>query len=106
MPVKKTNSNDFEIPIGILDHTKIKDDLLKYKNPEMLIRPDDIIHNDASDLKAVVLEKQFRGAEFLYRLLYNEKYPLLCYAPSHHNHEIGESIGIELDMEHYVIFEK
>ena len=54
----------------------------------------------------MVLEKQFRGAEFLYRLLYNEKYPLLCYAPSHHNHEIGESIGIELDMEHYVIFEK
>ena len=106
MPVKKTNSNDFEIPIGVLDYTKIKDDLLKYKNPEMLIRPDDIIHNDASDLKAVVLEKQFRGAEFLYRLLYNEKYPLLCYAPSHHNHEIGESIGIELDMEHYVIFEK
>ena len=106
MPVKKTNSNDFEIPIGILDHTKIKDDLLKYKNPEMLIRPDDIIHNDSSDLKAVVLEKQFRGAEFLYRLLYNDKYPLLCYAPSHHNHEIGESIGIELDMEHYVIFEK
>ena len=38
--------------------------------------------------------------------LYNEKYPLLCYAPSHHNHSIGESIGIELDMEHYVIFEK
>ena len=106
MPVKKTNSNDFEIPIGILDYTKIKDDLLKYKNPEMLIRPDDIIHNDSSDLKAVVLEKQFRGAEFLYRLLYNDKYPLLCYAPSHHNHEIGESIGIELDMEHYVIFEK
>lgn len=106
MPVKKINNNDFEIPIGILDHTKIKDDLLKYKNPEMLIRPDDIIHNDSSDLKAVVLEKQFRGAEFLYRLLYNEKYPLLCYAPSHHNHEIGESIGIELDMEHYVIFEK
>ena len=106
MPVKKTNSNDFEIPIGILDHTKIKDDLLKYKNPEILIRPDDIIHNDSSDLTAVVLEKQFRGAEFLYRLLYNEKYPLLCYAPSHHNHEIGESIGIELDMEHYVIFEK
>ena len=106
MPVKKINNNDFEIPIGILDHTKIKDDLLKYKNPEMLIRPDDIIHNDSSDLKAVVLEKQFRGAEFLYRLLYNDKYPLLCYAPSHHNHEIGESIGIELDMEHYVIFEK
>jgi len=31
---------------------------------------------------------------------------LLCYAPSHHNHSIGESIGIELDIKHYVIFEK
>jgi len=106
MPIKKLNNEAFEIPLGILDDNKIKNDLSKYTNAEILIRPDDIIHNDSSDLKAVVLEKQFRGAEFLYRLLYNEKYPLLCYAPSHHNHAIGESIGIELDMEHYVIFEK
>ena len=55
---------------------------------------------------AVVVEKQFRGAEFLYKLLYNDKYPLLCFAPSHHNHKIGEAIGIELEIEHYVIFEK
>jgi iron(III) transport system ATP-binding protein len=55
---------------------------------------------------AVVVEKQFRGAEFLYKLLYNDQYPLLCFAPSHHNHKIGESIGIQLEMEHYVIFEK
>ena len=52
----------------------------------------------------------FLAYEFLlvpsFFILYNEKYPLLCYAPSHHNHAIGESIGIELDMEHYVIFEK
>ena len=72
----------------------------------MLLRPDDIIHNDESDTMAVVVEKQFRGAEFLYKLLYNDQYPLLCFAPSHHNHKIGESIGIQLEMEHYVIFEK
>ncbi len=106
LPIKKINNEDFEIPLGILDNDKIKDDLSKYKNAEILVRPDDIIHNDSSNLKAVVTEKQFRGAEFLYKLLYNDEYPLLCYAPSHHNHEIGEPIGIELDMEHYVIFEK
>ena len=83
-----------------------KNDLMKYKNLEMLLRPDDIIHNDESSTKAIVIEKQFRGAEFLYKLLYNDKYPLLCYAPSHHDHRIGESIGIELEIEHYVIFEK
>ena len=69
----------------------------------MLIRPDDIIHNDSSMKKARILEKQFRGAEFLYKLLYNNEHQILCYAPSHHDHEIGESIGIELDIEHYVI---
>ena len=106
LPIKNLNDIDFEIPLGMLDNQKIQHDSFKDKNIEILIRPDDIIHNDSSKLKAVVTEKQFRGAEFLYKLLYNEKYPLLCYAPSHHNHSIGESIGIELDIKHYVIFEK
>ena len=47
----------------------------------MLIRPDDIIHNDSSMKKARILEKQFRGAEFLYKLLYNNEHQILCYAP-------------------------
>src|SRR5690606_35159834 len=37
-------------------------------NVEVLIRPDDIIHDDASRLTARVLDKAFRGAEFLYTL--------------------------------------
>jgi len=92
--------------MGLSNKDKLKENEMKYNNCEMLLRPDDIIHNDDSPTKAVVVEKQFRGAEFLYKLLYNEKYPLLCFAPSHHNHKIGESIGIELDIEHYVIFER
>ena len=49
----------------------------------MLIRPDDIIHNDLSMKEGKILEKQFRGAEFLYKLLYNNEHQILCYAPSH-----------------------
>ena len=106
LPLKKNNKGDFEIPLGPLDNNRIKNDLTKFDNLEMLIRPDDIIHNDLSIKKAKILEKQFRGAEFLYKLLYNNEHQILCYAPSHHNHEIGELIGIELDIQHYVIFER
>ena len=106
VPIVKNENGIFETPLGLLDKNKFHKDEMKYKNLEMLLRPDDIIHNDESSTKAIVIEKQFRGAEFLYKLLYNDKYPLLCYAPSHHDHRIGESIGIELEIEHYVIFEK
>ena len=106
LPLKKNNKGDFEIPLGPLDNNRIKNELTKFDNLEMLIRPDDIIHNDLSIKKAKILEKQFRGAEFLYKLLYNNEHQILCYAPSHHNHEIGELIGIEIDIQHYVIFER
>ena len=106
LPITQNKNGKLETPLGMLEEKKLKKDLMKFENLEMLLRPDDIIHNDESKTKAVVIEKQFRGAEFLYKLLYNDKYPLLCYAPSHHNHKIGESIGIEVDIEHYVIFEK
>jgi len=74
------------------------------KEVELLIRPDDVIHNDFSKLSAIVEEKHFRGAEFLYKLKCHGV-PLLCYAPSHHDHKIGEPIGIDIDLEHLVIFQ-
>ncbi len=106
LQITKNDSGIFTSPFGVLDDLKFDKSFFKFKNLEMFLRPDDVIHNDKSDIKAVVIEKQFRGAEFLYKLLYNDQYHLLCYAPSHHDHKIGELIGIELDIEHYVIFEK
>ncbi|MFN0160262.1 MAG: ABC transporter ATP-binding protein, partial [Burkholderiales bacterium] len=35
---------------------------------EVLLRPDDVIHDDDAPLKAEVLRKSFRGAQFLYTL--------------------------------------
>jgi iron(III) transport system ATP-binding protein len=29
-----------------------------------------------------------------------------CLAPSHHDHAIGEKIGVSLDIEHLVVFPK
>jgi iron(III) transport system ATP-binding protein len=71
---------------------------------EVLLRPDDIIHDDGSSLQAEVLNKAFRGAEILYTLKLESGRNVLALVPSHHNHAIGERIGIRLDVDHVVAF--
>ncbi len=73
---------------------------------DVLIRPDDVVHDDASPLTAAVLDKVFRGAEFLYTLGLPSGAKLLALVPSHHNHEINEQIGIRLEPDHLVLFKR
>jgi iron(III) transport system ATP-binding protein len=70
----------------------------------LLLRPDDVVHDDESELKAEVVKKAFRGAEFLYTLRLGDGNQVLSLVPSHHNHAIGERIGIKLDVDHVVAF--
>ena len=71
---------------------------------DVLLRPDDVIHDDASPLLAEVVRKAFRGAEFLYTLKLPSGREVLALVPSHHNHAIGEKIGIRLEVDHVVAF--
>ncbi|MBI5786558.1 MAG: ABC transporter ATP-binding protein [Rhodocyclales bacterium] len=71
---------------------------------QVLLRPDDLIHDDAATLQAEVVAKAFRGAEFLYTLRLPSGARVLSLVPSHHNHAIGERIGIRLDVDHVVAF--
>jgi len=71
---------------------------------DVLLRPDDVIHDDASQVVAEVVAKSFRGAEFLYTLRLASGAQILSLVPSHHNHAIGEKIGIRLDVDHVVAF--
>jgi iron(III) transport system ATP-binding protein len=70
----------------------------------VLLRPDDVTHDDASEQKAEVISKAFRGAEFMYTLRLPSGAQVLSLVPSHHNHAIGELIGIRLDVDHVVAF--
>jgi iron(III) transport system ATP-binding protein len=70
----------------------------------ILLRPDDVIHDDHSPLMAEVVRKAFRGAQFLYSLRLPSGAELLALVPSHHNHAIGEHIGIRFDADHVVTF--
>jgi len=71
---------------------------------DLLVRPDDIQHDDTSRLQARVLAKAFRGAQFLYTLALPSGTQLLSLVPSHHDHAIGEAIGIRLELDHQVCF--
>ncbi|MES1942754.1 ABC transporter-like protein [Salinisphaera sp. PC39] len=70
----------------------------------VLLRPDDVVHDDTSPLHATVRHKAFRGAEILYTLALPSGEHVLAMVPSHHNHAIGERIGIRLETDHIVAF--
>jgi len=73
---------------------------------DVLIRPDDVLHDDESSESAIVVEKAFRGADFLYHLRMDSGIEVMCLAPSHHNHKINERIGIRLNVDHLVTFSR
>ena len=71
---------------------------------DVLLRPDDVLHEDASPRLARVVAKAFRGAEILYTLQLASGRHVLALVPSHHDHPTGGSIGIRLELEHRVVF--
>jgi iron(III) transport system ATP-binding protein len=71
---------------------------------QLLLRPDDVIHDETSPLRAEVRARRFRGAQFLYTLKLGSGAEILALMPSHENREIGESIGIRIEPDHLVAF--
>ncbi len=74
------------------------------KQIDVLLRADDIQHDDESPMQAEVIRKAFRGADFLYTLKLKSGQEIFAFVPSHHNHAIGEKIGIRLGADHVVTF--
>lgn len=73
---------------------------------KVLVRPDDIIHDDDSTQTALVIGRVFRGANYLYRLQLDDGQTVLSLVASHHNHAIGSHIGILPLLEHVVVFDE
>jgi iron(III) transport system ATP-binding protein len=112
LPGKVLNASQVEIELGTL-HSKTPgvratagcdEGSNNGCEVEVLLRPDDIIHDDASPLLAQVEHKAFRGADILYTLRLPGGNRVLSLVPSHHNHAIGEWIGIRLEVDHVVVF--
>jgi len=73
---------------------------------DVLLRADDIVHDDDAPVKAEIVRKAFRGSEFLYTLRLANGQTVLAHVPSHHNHKIGEWIGIRPQVDHVVTFNR
>jgi iron(III) transport system ATP-binding protein len=71
---------------------------------DILLRPDDVVPDDAGELRAEVLQKAFKGAEILYTLRLPTGSTVLSLFPSHRNHELGERVGIRIAADHVVAF--
>jgi len=71
---------------------------------DLLIRPDDIVLDNYSTYRGTVLKKSFRGANHIYTLRMPGGTNVMCLAPSHHDHNVGDSIGVRLRLDHLVAF--
>lgn len=71
---------------------------------DVLLRPDDIVPDDNSDLQAEIIEKAFKGAEIMYTLKLKTGGTLLSLFPSHSDHEVGEQVGIRIAADHLIAF--
>ena len=71
---------------------------------DVLLRADDIVHDDHAPVQAQIVRKAFRGSEFLYTLRLRSGLQVMAHVPSHHDHAVGEWIGIRAQVDHVVTF--
>ncbi len=105
LPGEVVGPNEIRIEIGIAEGVQ-RLPLPDGSVVDLLLRPDDVIHDDDSATKAVVVSRQFHGADFLYELRLPSGQQVFSSVPSHHNHAVGEPIGIRLDTDHLVAFKR
>jgi iron(III) transport system ATP-binding protein len=104
VPGQANGDGTVQIELGRLEPTEPMA-LAASQSVEVLLRPDDIVHDDHSSQTATVLRKAFRGAAILYTLGLPSGRRVLALVPSHHDHRIGERIGIRLEADHEVVFQ-
>ena len=75
---------------------------------KLLLQPDDLKHDDKSELKLEVIDRKFRGTEFIYivKTKSNDLIPISVDSHHGHYHEIKEKFGIKkpIFIDHLVCF--
>ena len=75
---------------------------------KLLIQPEDLQHDDSSNLKLEVVDRKFRGSNFIYTLktLNNMLIPVFVHSHHIHQHEVDEKFGVKkpIHIDHIVCF--
>jgi iron(III) transport system ATP-binding protein len=73
---------------------------------DVLIRPDDIVYDEASPLRPKVVEKTFAGTSTLYRFRLSENTEFEALFRSHLDFHIGEAVPVRVEADHLIAFER
>ena len=108
IPAKVTGENSLENnDLGTIKGNFIKR-YPKGSKVKLLLQPEDLEHDDQSNLKLEVVDRKFRGTNFIYTLKTSSKLLIPVFVHSHHihQHEIDEKFGIKrpINIDHIVCF--
>ena len=108
IPAKVTGENSLENDdLGLIEGKFVKH-YPKGSKVQLLIQPEDLEHDDNSNLKLEVVDRKFRGTNFIYTLktLSKRFIPVLVNTHHHEIHEINDKFGIKrpIRLEHIVCF--
>ena len=108
IPAKVTSENTLENK----DLGTIKGNFIKHypngSEVKLLLQPEDLEHDDKSNLKLEVVDRKFRGTNFIYTLKTSSDLLIPVFVHSHHihQHEVDEKFGIKrpINIDHIVCF--
>ena len=108
IPAKVTSENTLENwDLGTIEGNFIKK-YPKGANVQLLLQPEDLEHDDKSNLKLEVVDRKFRGTNFIYTLKTpsNTLIPVFVHSHHIHQHEVDEKFGIKrpIHIDHIVCF--
>ena len=108
IPAKVTGENSLENEdLGTIKGNFIKR-YPKGSHVQLLLQPEDLEHDDKSNLKLEVVDRKFRGTNFIYTLktLSNLLIPVFVHSHHIHQHEVDEKFGIKrpINIDHIVCF--
>ncbi len=108
IPAKVIDENTLENQ----DLGTIKGNFIKHypkgSDVQLLLQPEDLEHDDKSNLKLEVVDRKFRGTNFIYTLktLSERLIPVFVHSHHIHQHEVDEKFGIKrpINIDHIVCF--
>lgn len=71
---------------------------------DVLVRPDDVVHDDNGPLQGKITNKVFKGEDVMYTLELHNGAQLLSVFPSHEQYDIGAIINVRIAADHVVAF--
>lgn len=99
-----TGKHRVKTALGEFENTETDLSALMGKPAKIYVRPDDIMHDDQSPYQLPIVEKQFKGATFTYKLALHDGSHVLCLASSHHDHKLKNPMGVRLELAHLLVF--